>query len=163
MRPFGVLLVGVAIASLTGCDPVFAEQYRQALYPAPGQECMGDALRASRVVTGAVPVAKKESGFARAPGFRVTLPDSTAPGGVVHELFVTRAALPDSVPGARIAVTYHFMGGGPGTDERRRLEALANQILAEVRAACASATAPTAVECKRLDFLNRKGAGCRAR
>ena len=163
MRRFGVLAtMAVFTATLIGCDPVFAVQYRQALQPAPARQCVADALAASRVVTVAAPVMTKESGLARAPGFRVIERDSTARNGVTRELIVTHALL-DSATSARVAVTYEFMGGGPSADERRRLAVLANEILAEVRSACAPGTVPAAVECRHLvSLMSRNGSACPA-
>ena len=159
MRSFGVLsTLATFAATLTGCDPVFAVQYRQALQPAPAAQCMADALAASKVVKVAEPITSKESGMARAAGFRVIVPDSTSRRAVSH-VVVTRAALDSAT--ARVAVTYHFMGGGPSADERRRLAAMANGILTEVRSACAPATVPAAVECRHfVSLIGRKGSSC---
>src|SRR5689334_18668231 len=68
-------LLCLSMIALTGCDPLFAMQFRQSLAPRPEENCLATALRASPLAAVVWPDSTHRGSYI------VTVRDSLWPGG----------------------------------------------------------------------------------
>jgi hypothetical protein len=148
MRNTPAIFVTVLGLLASACNPLFSAHYRQALTPAPSSDCIHAALAASPHVVDFALIASKESAPNGREQFRVSLRDTLARGSD-WPARVTHEAVSDTA--SRMTLTYRYMGyAQPSAAEWRRLNALAEQVLADVQAICAP-DSPRVVECIRAD------------
>lgn len=151
--PRGIVVIVVGLAA---CNPPLALQYRQALQPVPAADCVAAAIAASPSVARIATLERHSAFFSQPPGVLVSLRDSAVAAPALS-VSVTQAALPDS--GTRLAVTYVFVGyAAPTAEQRAQWAALADSLLAAVRAACAGGSAPAPVECRQLRWAHHERA-----
>lgn len=139
--PIRRTLAPCALVLLGACDPVFYMNVRQPLSPVPAPDCLERALAASPRVRELEPRADR-----REPGFYVTLRDTMVSmrPWMGH---VTRRPAADSM-GEVVTMTYAWMGyDSPTPRQRTKMRAVAEAVLADVRAARAPAS-PPATECE---------------
>jgi len=140
----GVVLC-LGLVAVGACDPAFTMQFRQALAPAPSEDCVGAALRASPLAAVVWPDTIHR-GRTVAGGYVVTVRDSLVPGGA-WQLHVDQAGTRDSV---WVEASYSYMGyATPPRATRARWAAQTRDLLDGIRARCGS-TVPLDVRCSNL-------------
>ena len=141
MRMVQRTVVVAAVAMLGACDPVFYMNVRQPLSPAPAPDCLERALAASPRVRELEPSPDR-----REPGFYVTLRDTTVSMRPWMGR-ITRRPAADSA-GEVVTMRYAWMGyESPTPGQRTKMRAVAEAVLADVRAACGPAS-PSAPACE---------------
>ena len=140
IRSFGLPL----LLALGGCDPAFAIGMRQGLAPPATATCVEATLRTSPRVTEVTPY-----DYASYPIFGVTLRDTTARWG--QRPTTVELETRDSSQTLRVKFQWMGFGGSVPLDQQERMLAIATDLLAELRTACAP-TATTRVECFKGGF-----------
>ena len=136
-------LASVAVLVLvTACDPIYTMEVRQALRPSPAPGCVTRVVHESPLVSEARPA----DIWNTPEGFYVALRDSAGAGAHWNSTVARRVA-PDST--GVLSVSFQWLGYvRPDAEEAVKMEAAANRMLAELRAACAP-SAPPEAECVR--------------
>ncbi|HEU0300528.1 MAG TPA: hypothetical protein VFR37_13755 [Longimicrobium sp.] len=129
-------LAALLAVGTTACDPVYTMDVRQSLVPSPAADCVVNAVSGSAHVAEVRPRGED----VEANGYLVLFRD------VRSSAVLTDRPAPD--PGRVVTLSYTWLAAtGHGTREMQRMRTAAENVLADVRAACApeSSTPPECV------------------
>jgi hypothetical protein len=153
IRQRQMLAVGAAVA-LTGCDPLFQTEYRQALAPASAEECVQAALKSAPLIAIVSRSTRPAKGGVTA-SYHIVVRDSVTAGG--HWEGEVAMAAGDTT---WLKVSYAYMGyATPPRRDRARWESEAHEILEGVRRQCAPGT-PSHITCKSVGGIGGQRGAC---
>jgi hypothetical protein len=149
-----VIVAISAAGALTGCDPLFQTQYRQALAPASDKECVQAALRSVPLIAVVSPSTRPTERGVTASYDIVVRDSATARGHWEGEVEMTAGDT------TSLRVSYAYMGyATPPRRDRARWEAEAHEILEAVRRKCAPGT-PSHITCKSVGGIFGQRGAC---